>query len=183
MHNSYQEEPYICTNLTECMFGIMFEDIDRDLSKDKCQGQIGKGFNLGNLIEMIHFWWSGMNTIAFYYYKLGWTSTFGFFFVSFKLFCFGLLAKNVGWLSFPVHDRLCTTRTHMCSVFFFLFSNFFVSRWARRKFYLCLTLCKMGTSAQCASPQYCRCDDEIKGKYKKENTMTELKILIYKGNP
>ena len=35
------------------VFAIMFEDIDRDLSKDKCQGQIWKGSNLGNLSEMI----------------------------------------------------------------------------------------------------------------------------------
>ena len=27
-----------------------------------------------------------------------------------------------------------------------------------KKFYLCLTLCKTSTSAQCASPQYCRWD-------------------------
>ena len=55
---------------------------------------------------------------------------------------------------------------------------FFFVKLLSRKFYLCLTLCKMGTSAQCASPQYCRCD-EIKGKYKKENTMTETWNFIF----
>ena len=60
-------------------FAIMFEDIDRDLSKDKCQGQIWKGSNLGNLSEMIQnrsktFWANllrmrriiGMNVICWW---------------------------------------------------------------------------------------------------------------------
>ena len=68
-------------------------------------------------------------------------------------------SDELKWLLFALHDSFCTTRFH-----FFSFS--FVSFWTR-KFYLCLTLCKMGTSAQCATPQYCRCD-EIKGKYKRK---------------
>ena len=47
------------------------------------------------------------------------------------------------------------------------FSPFVFVVFRRKKFYLCLTLCKMATSAQCASPQYCQCD-KIKGKYKKK---------------
>ena len=109
---------------------------------------------------------------------LGFSSYFSNFFV---LACWPRMWDDYHFL-FMI-DCVRQELIYMWSVFFFLFSNFFVSCWARRKFYLCLTLCKMGTSAQCASPQYCRCDDEIKGKYKKENTMTELKILIYKGNP
>ena len=50
---------------------------------------------------------------------------------------------------------------------FCYFSPFVFVVFRRKKFYLCLTLCKMATSAQCASPQYCQCD-KIKGKCKKK---------------